>query len=404
MDTTTAAVAIAGHAGIGHTHCPGGLIQDDTAGFAVAATLLRELLGADTRVASIEVDCERSTIIVTTADGGIGEASPRRGITPTEARLIQDAVGRDALLCQTTPIEVLGRMYGQGVLETPVALAAALANATIDTFRSKAPDRFHTTTESVSGNCGLIGGMAAQLEGAPCSILATVNASSTGIGPNEDVEGNVALGSKRELMATLGMLRCPTIVLEGKAYSPAYSDGLQQNTFLVRVQRDLDNLVVAEALHDSARELGYPVIFRDDAFPRDQGTLRHKTCAMAERIIETATRLKCAEIGSEKVLIAAELARMVSEEVGGVSFMTDRVHDVVRQVGMIPGTSAVLSMLVTKAHLSHWQIPTLMTEDIEMMTRIVRGAIPRIMSRLDEANAVLDQFYEDLSPLEIHLG
>lgn len=393
-------VAIAGHAGIGHTHCPGGLIQDDTAGFAVAAFMLRDLLHADTRVTAAHIHPVRGTIQVITADGGVGEASPRRGITPSEARLMQDVVGRDALLCQTTSIDVLGRMYGQGVMETPVALAAALANATIDTFRRRDADRFHVVSESVHGNFGLIGGMTALIEGVTCSILCTVNASTSGTGPNEDLEGNVALGSKRELMAALGMLRCPTIVLEGKAYSPAVSDGLQQNTFLVRVQRDLDNIVVGEALHESAQELGYPVIFRDDAFPRNEGALRRKTTEMAQRIIEAAEHLRCAEIGSDKVIIAAELARLVSEEVGGVSFMTDRVHDVVRQVGMIPGTSAVLSMLVTRDHLEHWQIPMLTPEDIQVMVDVVRGALPRIASRLGEAYAVLNQFYEDLSPLE----
>ncbi len=400
MNVTPAAVAIAGHAGIGHTHCPGGLIQDDTAGFAVAAAMLRDVLHADTRVTAAHIDPVRGTIQVITTDGGVGEALPRRGITPSEARLMQDVVGRDALLCQTTSIEVLGRMYGQGVMETPVALAVALANATIDTFRNKAPDRFYMATESVPGNCGFIGGMTAQLEGVTCSILGTVNASSSGIGPNEDLEGNVALGSKRDIMGQLRMLRRPTIVLEGKAYSPALSDGLSQNTFLVRAQRDLDNIVVAEALHASARDLGYPVIILDDVFPRNEGALRRKTVEVAERIIETAQRLKHAEIGADKVVIAAELARLVSEEVGGVSFMTDKVHDVVRQAGMIPGTSAVLSMLVTREHLAHWQIPLLTQEDITLMKSIVYNAIPRIMSRLDEANTVLDRFYEDLSPLE----
>jgi len=232
------------------------------------------------------------------------------------------------------------------------------------------------------------------------SVMATVNESSSGIGPNEDLEGNVALGSKRELMRKLGMLRCPTIVLEGKAYSPALSDGLQRNTFLVRVQRDLDNIVVAEALHESAKELGYPVIFLDDAFPRNEGVLRRKTVEVAESIIETAERLKTAELGSEKVLVAAELARLVGQDVGGVSFMSNKLYDVVRQCGLIPGTSAVLSILVTKEYLAHWKMPLLEQEDIDMMKNIVYTAIPKLASNLDAANDLLDKLYEDLAPLE----
>jgi len=400
MSAPRATLGIAGHAGIGHTHCPGGLIQDDTAGFAVAAAILRDELKADTHVARIEAEPDDGIIRVSTVDGGTGQASPRRGVTPAEARMMRDVVGRDALFCQTVPIEVLGRMYGQGVLETPVALAAALANAVIDTFRKRAPDRFFLTMESVATNSGLIGGMSFELGSVKTSVMAAVNASSSGIGPNEDLEGNVALGSRGELMRKLGMLRCPTIVLEGKAYSPARSDGLRRPTFLVRCQRDLDNIVVAEALRDSARELSLPVIFVEDAFPRNPGLLKRKTAEVADSIARTAENLKRAETGSEKVVVAAELARLVSQEVGGVSFMTNGVHDVVRQVGLIPGTSAVLSMLVTKEYLAHWKIPLLEQEDIDTMKRIVLGAVPRIASRLDRANEVLERLYEDLAPLE----
>ncbi len=400
MNTPTARLGVAGHAGIGHTHCPGGLIQDDTAGFAVAAAIIRDALKADTHVASVDVDPDRNTIRVTTVDGGTGESSPRRGITPAEARMIRGVVGRDALLCQAVAIEALGRMYGQGVLETPVALAAALANSVLDTFRRKAAGRFHLTAESVATNNGLIGGMSVELSGVGASVMATVNASSGGIGPNEDLEGNVALGSKRELMGKLGMLRCPTIVLEGKACSPVFSDGLHQTTFLVRCQRDLDNIVVAEALRDSAQELGYPVIFRDDAFPRTEGVLRRKTVDLADSIIRTAQDLRRAETGSDKVRVVAELARLVSQECGGVSFMTNDLHDAVRQVGLTQGTSAVLSMLVTKDYLAHFKIPVLEPEDVVMMRNIVNGAIGRIALRLDEANDVVDRLYEDMAPLE----
>jgi hypothetical protein len=400
MSISKATLGVAGHAGIGHTLCPGGLIQDDSVGFAVAGSIIRDILGTDTHVKSVDADPDRNSIKVSTVDGGSGQSSPRRGITPSEARLMRGVEGRDALFCQTLAIEALGRVYGQGVLETSAALEAALANSVVDTFHKKAPDRFHMTVESQPTNSGLIGGMSAEVNAVSTSIMATVNESSSGIGPNEDLEGNVALGSKRELMMKLGMLRCPTIVLEGKAYSPVLSDGLQRNTLLVRVQRGLDNVVVAEALYDSAKELGYPVIFLDDAFPRNEGVLRRKTVEVAESIIETAERLKTAELGSEKVLVAAELARLVGQEVGGVSFMSNRLHDIVRQCGLMPGTSAVLSMLVTREYLAHWKMPLLEQDDVDMMKSIVYTAIPRIVSRLDEANDSIDRLYEDLAPLE----
>ena len=400
MSKSHVSLGIAGHAGIGHTHCPGGLIQDDSAGFAVAGAIIREVLGADTHVASVDVDSDRNVIAVTTVDGGVGRASPRRGVSPSEARLIRAVEGRDALRCHALAVEALGRTYGQGVLETPVALEAALANSVIDTFHKKAPDRFHMTMEDLVTNSGLIGGVATEIGAASVSVMAIVNESTSGIGPAEDLEGNVALGAKGKLMGQLGMLRCPTIVLEGKAYSPALSDGLDRATFLVRVQKDLDNVVVAEALYDAVKELGYPVIYLDDAFPRNDGVLKRKTVEFAERLIETAESLKKAELASEKVVIIAELARQISQEAGGVSFMSDKLFDIVRQTGLMPGTSAVLSMLVTKEYLAHWKMPLLEDEDTDRMKNIVYAAIPKITSRLDEANDIVDKLYSDLSGLE----
>lgn len=404
MTETKMRIAIAGHAGIGHVHCPGGLIQDDTAGFSVAGAIIKDCIDADTVVQEVTTDPTTGVLEVTTRDGGIAQAAPRRGITPAETLLMQQAAGRDALLCQTVTVGTMGRMYGQGVLETPSCLAAALANATLDTFRRNAPDRFHTAVESVPGNYGLMGGLRTTIEDVPVSVLATVNASTSGAGPNEDLEGNVALGSKRELMAALDMLRCPSILLEGKAYSPTLSNGLHENTFLVRVNRQLDNIVVAEALFDSARSLGLPVILLDDAFPQCEGVLKAKGAEVAHSIIRTAEALMRAERGADKVRIVAELARLVSEECGGMSFMTNGVHDVVRQVGMIPGTSAVLSMLVTRSHLDHWKIPLLEMDDVLAMKNIVLGAVPLLAGRLDEAYRVIEEQYVDISPLETLIG
>lgn len=404
MTSNEDTIAIAGHAGIGHTHCPGGLIQDDTAGFAVAGAILRDLTNADTHVHDVAVDVPRGVIRITTVDGGVSETAPRRGITPAEASMMQRAAGGDALLCQSVAVNCLGRMYGQGVLETPSCLAAALANAAVATFRCKDPERFRVATESIPGSCGLIGGMQARMDSAAISILATVNASCAGLGPNEDLEGNVALGSKRLLMQSLGMLRCPTIVLEGKAYSPGLSDRLRQNTFLIRANRRLDNIIVAEALYDSALALGVPAILLDNVFPHTEGVLKAKGVEVAEKIIRIAERLRTAERGADKVGIVAELARVVSEECGGMSFMTNGVHDVVRQVGMIPGTAAVLSMLVTKSYLAHWKIPLVEQEDVTAMKGIVLGAISRLAQRSREAQDVLEREYQDLTPLEALTG
>jgi hypothetical protein len=55
-------------------------------------------------------------------DGGTAEASPRCGITPSEANLI--AVWPDVMPCSVRrwPWKRWGRVYGQGVLETSASL------------------------------------------------------------------------------------------------------------------------------------------------------------------------------------------------------------------------------------------------------------------------------------------
>ncbi len=389
-------IGLAGHVGVGHVNSHSGFVQDDSGGFATVGSIIRGILGVDTHVKSVDVDSGTNAIKVTTVDGGIGESSPRRGITPREAELIRGVIGQDALFCQALAVRTLGRIYGQGVLEVPVTLEAALANSVVDTFHKKAPDKFNITREDLETNSGLIGGMLTEIKGISSSVLITINESSTGLGPNEDLEGNVALGSKGELMRKLDMLRCPTIIAEGKAYFPPVSDGLHQNTFLVRAQKDFDNAVVAKALYDSAKELGYPVIFLDDALPHHEGAMKQNTIQLAEEIIESAERLRNAELAAKKVLIVAELAKLVSQDAGAVTFMSNKLHDVVRGVGMIPGTSAVLSIFVSRGYYEHWKIPLFEEEDVERAKNIINLAMTKIVSNMDEAVELVNRFYVNL--------
>jgi hypothetical protein len=162
----------------------------------------------------------------------------------------------------------------------------------------------------------------------------------------------------------------------------------------------VDNAVVAEALRAVATQLGYPVVLWDSAFPRSEGANRARRAEFADRLIDLAHRLKEATLGSEKVLLAAELATLASEDAGAVTFMSDPLHDIVRAAGMVPGTSAVLSMLVTREYRDHWKIPLMEPEDAEMAQRIIRGAVGLLSSHLDEAYAEIDKYYVSLESLE----
>ena len=397
----TKIIGIAGHAGIGHVNGVAGFIQDDAAGFVTVSSMIADLLQADTRVKTAQADVDANRICITTMDGGTCTTCPRRGITPAEARLIERIATQDALFCQSVTINCLGRMFGQGVLETPVALEAALANAVVDTFHKKAPDAFVMAEESLEQNRGLIGGMTAERDdGTAISYLASVNYTRGGLGPAEDLEGNIALGSKRDLMKRLHMLQCPTIIVEGKAYLPAISDQLGQNTFLVRAQRGIDNMVVAHALFESAQELGYPVMFRDDLLPHDEGAMKRATETFADQVIRCARRLRDAELASEKVAIVAKMARLVSQDAGAITCLSNKLHDVVRGVGSIPGTAATLSMLVSRRHYEHWKIPLFEPQDAEKAKAIVNRAVDKIAARYEDACGELQEHYVDISFLE----
>jgi hypothetical protein len=393
-------IAVAGHAGIGHVFGFGGLIQDDSGGFVTVGLMLREILKCDTRIESAEADPENNVIRITTVGAGTATASPRRGITPAEARLIGGLAGEDALFCQSLAVTTMGRTCGQGVLETPVALEAALANAVVDGFARKAGPQFKLAEESIEGNCGLIGGFAVEEKGITVSYLLSVNYTRGGLGPVEDMEGNIALGSKRQVMEELLMLKCPTVIVESKAYVPSISDGLEENTFLVRAQEGIDNMVVARALFESAEELGYPVMIRHDLLPRAEGSTKRQTMALAQKITDLAEKLKNSELASEKSSIVAQMAQLVSEDAGAITCLSDRVYDVVRGAGMIPGTSAVLSLLVTKSYRDHWKIPLFEPGDAERAQNIVSLALRKIASDYDAALDNLERNYVSLEPLD----
>ncbi|MFX1283374.1 MAG: hypothetical protein ACFFB5_06955 [Promethearchaeota archaeon] len=393
-------VAITGHAGIGHVHGYGGLIQDDSAGFVTVASMIKEILHVNTFIEDVDIDLRSNTIKITTLDGGSSTSIPRRGITPGEATLMRNLVGQDALFCQSLTLNTLGRMYGQGVLETPVCLQGALANSVVSTFKKKGQNNFKTTVENVDANCGLIGGMRANINGVDTSLLVTVNQTINGLGPVEDLEGNIALGSKYELMKELDMLRCPTIVVESKAYSPLLSDHLKENTFLIRAQKGIDNPVVANALVDSVEELGFPVIFRDDLLPQKIGFMKQNTKKIADKIINYANDLKNTSLASEKVMLVAKMAKLISQDAGSITCISEELYDVVRGAGMIPGMAAVISILVTKEYYKHWKIPVFEEKDVEISKSILNHAVKKISSKINEAYDYIEQHYTDICSLE----
>ncbi len=383
-------IAVAGHAGSGHCHSHKQYLQEDSGGLATVLALFQEATGLSLTIKEIRVSPGiQGTITVETVSGGIGFCAPRRGVTVHEARLAKNLEGRDAIRTQTLVMEAFGRFYGQGIHETPVALQTAIANAAVDSFIKNYPGQFIHATEDIDHCCGKIAGAIFDFGDIPVAVLATVNATPDGTGPVEDMEGNAAIGAKKRVMEALGMCAVPTIEVEGKVYSPAYSDTAEAPYFMIRADREDDNPVVAEALVAGGKKIGCPVVFRDDVMKRVAGGLEDGVKALGDAIIAAGRELKEARYSQHKIAALAKLARLISEDGAGISFMSDRLHEVIGGTGIMPGMGAVMNYIVPKSYRDAYIFPFLTEDDIMRYTALVKAGVVAL-------NAVLPQAVEHL--------
>lgn len=386
-------LGISGHAGVGHIHSHCGFVQDDSAGFAVAIEILKKAYPVDTTITAAKIDSSTGEVVITTRDGGVGSAIARRGFTPHEATLMASAIGQDAAYSQSTAFRVFGRIYGQGVLEAPVALQAACCLAVMNTFTHKFPDAIVQGAEDMPGKIGGCIGARVLIDDIPVSVLALTNASEGGVGPDEDLEGNIALGDKGRAMRDLGLDRLPTIVLESKAYVPSLCQDLEHNNMWVRSNAEADNQYVYEALLAGVATSGLPSLTSNTAYPRHTGELKAAVKDMGQRIIEIGTQFAASDTSAEKVRLIGELAILVSQDAGGVTFMSSHMHDRVGGGGIMPGTSAVLSMAVPKHYITKWKIPAFMPEDTTQIMDVISHALPVLAGNAEKAQAQLEERY-----------
>lgn len=382
-------IGLAGHIGVSHVHSHSGFVQEDGAGFSVIGKIFNLAAPVDLRIAQIEVATEQGRISITLEGGGCGTAVARCGITPSEAALMQKALGETGLCPQTLATTIFGRVHGQGVLEIPATFITALARAVVATFLANYPDKFHFFEEDTPQSCGCYLGTILQINGEAVSTILTVNAGLGGLGPNEDTEGNVSIGKKGRLMDILGMKKLPTIVVESKAYVPSWKDVIENTTLIIRANQDHDNSIVGDCLAAAAESLGYPVYLPPNPYPRRPGALMEATQAIGQRIIDLGNRFAQAANCGEKNIIAGELATLVKYDLGGVVFMSNEVNDIVDNGGLLPGTAAVISSAVSEKYISHHQIPMLNDDDLEMYVQTIVVAINMLHSRFSEAEHLL---------------
>lgn len=374
-EKTRGVVAIVGHAGVGHVHSHSSFVQDDSAGFAAVALIMKEALQVNTIIKTVSGDLSTGTITVETYDGGIGTSYTRRGLTPYEIDLLKRAVDEDGIFTQSVAIKTFGRMYGQGSMETPVALQGAIALAVLDSFFKKSPKKVLVTSQKYEKSIDKMVGTVVEINGIPVSLLLNINGSEGGIGPDEDNEGNTSIGEKGDIMKLLGIDVVPTIIVESKAYIPILSKEIKCNTFLFRGQKLVDNLTVAETLAKAAALLNIPYILKTDSLPVIKGYLENATIDFANKILNLGEKLKKANFSRDKVAIIADLAKLVSEDAGGISFMSNDLHDTARAAGIMPGTASVISLLVPEDYINYWKIPILTQEDVNQYLEILFKSI-----------------------------
>lgn len=368
--------SIFGHVGVGHVHSHSLYVQDDSVGFAVVSMIMRDALGCDTKIKEVIAEVESGKIIVITNGGGIGESYSSRGITPWEKQLLDKAVGNDGIYTQNIAIKVFGRMYGQGVTTAPVALQGAIALAVINTFE-KSSDKVISTTDKYKGLIDKMIAMMVEINGVPVSVMAVVNGNEGGIGPNEDNEGNTAFGSKGNLIKKLKMEEVPAIIIESKAYIPKLCNELEETRFLIRAEKSIDNSELGEKMAKVADNLKLPFWFKDNLMPLEENQLKKSTMEFAHRIIDLGEALKKSEASEEKVDILYKLSKLVSEDAGGVTFMSNNIHNQFRSAGIIPGKSVILSMIVPKAYIDYWSIPMLEVVEAENFINIIAETVTK---------------------------
>ena len=369
---------IVGHVGVGHVHSHSGFVQDDSAGFAVASLILKQAVPVSTIVKDVEVDLVTGDVTVTLESGGKGSANARRGFTPAESEIAKRAIGQDAVFTQNVAQHTFGRIYGQGALETAVALQGACALAVMDSFKIALGDKLLVSDEAFANKYDKFAGIVIDIDDIPVALMLVINGTNGGIGPDEDYEGNTNYTSKGQLMTKLGLDKAKTVVVESKAYIPALAESVAENQYMVRAQKDLDCTELGKALYETGLELNLPIRFEEGLMPLAPGALEAATHAFANKVIETAKELLVIDSAADKTRILAELNKLVSEDAGGVTFMSNSVNGEMRGAGTLPGITTVLSMVTTIAYKNYWKIPRLEVEEANNYIRLIFGAIKKL--------------------------
>lgn len=147
------------------------------------------------------------------------------------------------------------------------------------------------------------------------------------------------------------------------------------------------NPVIADILVEAANELDFPIVYPRELLARRAGAMRALTYEMGMHIADLGQKLAQAVTSAEKVKIAAEINRYASEELGGVTFMSDDIHELMGGVGSIPGTTGCLSLFISRKELEQVVYPSLTMDDADQFAELILTGVGKVAARINEALA-----------------
>ncbi len=381
IEIKPAKIALMGHNGVGHAVSHSGFRQDDSYGFAMLVNMLQLCVPLDLTIKNIWTDTYG--IEIELICGGRAKAYVRRGVSFAEKELLKNALGLSSYAPQNLAMKIFGRVYGQGVNEVCSAFNLAYSKAILDSYRT-AWTETHYAEDTISNSAGAFLAGCMRMNGQVVAWMLTVNAGQGGLGPIEDSEGNIPIGSKGEIMQKMGMDTIPTIVLESRAYVPALSKGLKEASFWVRWNKEYDNSVVGKALVQVLKEESLPYVFSDDAYMRNDLSLEKESERIGQCLIELGKQYKQSQTSAERVEIAGILAQLVSEDMGGSIFMSNKLFALTAGGGLFPGLAAVFSVLVPYSEYVVTQQIDYRKKEIEQSALVLVKAIQYILEHYAE--------------------
>ena len=167
--------------------------------------------------------------------------------------------------------------------------------------------------------------------------------------------------------------------------SSVFSKGLAENTYFVRGDEEDDNPYVVEAIKNACSTLTLPIRHHLTGMKRTKDALRTNTKNVGEKIKSLGEALSKAETSEEKVNIIGEIALVVSQDCGGISFMSNELHEEIGGAGMIKKTSAVINLVVTEEYAKENPIPFLTEKELQEYVAITKETVKEIAKKVEAA-------------------